>query len=169
MHFYAVSVLGGTEYAVAECLKTWGVQARVPSVTRSIRLRHTRKPKEVGRPAIPGYVFAPILGCQWPLLRRLSAVLGVICVDGQPARLDAHAMSRLDEIVAELQAAEHQAQAGPVRTTVRFGDLVTVVGTAFDGWKGVVANANHERGDLVRVDLGPRIVAIPLDALRVAA
>lgn len=169
MDWFALTVRGGAEDVAAAQLGRWGVEVMLPMVARRVRGQYGRKARVVARPALPGYLFARLSGGQWPLLRRSSAIHGVVAVDGAPRALTGRDLDRVRAIAVTMQA-EADAEAQPrARTVLRRGDRVEVVGTVMAGWAGLVANDRPVAGDRWLVDLGPRVMAIPLDALKVAA
>lgn len=170
MDWFALTVRGGAEIETAERLGRFGVVGEVPTVRRMARFRHGPR-RERTWPALPGYLFA-LIGCgQWPLLRLARGVSGVVSIDGAPRVLSGAEMARVRALAERMQAEIAEAERPVCRTVLHRGDAVEIVGTAFDGLLGRVANDRPRAGDrwLVELGLSSGAVAIPLDALRRAA
>lgn len=173
MDWFALTVRDGAEIETAGRLGRWGVVGEVPTVLHTVRGRWTRKAHVRAWPALPGYLFALLAPGQWPLLRRARAVMGVVSIDGAPRPLSEREMGHIRGLAERMQdEITRTAQASaPCRTVLHMGDMVHVVGTAFDGSYGRVTSDRPRSGDRWLVDLGLAhgAVAIPLDALQCAA
>jgi len=170
MEWYALTVRGGAEMAVAAGeggLPSHGIECYLPVERREVRVRHAKSLKRVERPLLPGYVFAALSPSDWAVLPRVAAVRGVVVVGDVPVRVrlaDLERMRRIEQEVAEA------VRTGPVaRVVLQRGAKVEVVGTAFGGRIGCVANDPGRRGRTVLIDFGPAAVSIPVDMVRLCA
>jgi transcription antitermination factor NusG len=165
--WFALCVFSGQETEAAQRLSRYGVATYWPKGRRWRRAGHGRHLRTVVRPIMPGYLFAALCPRQWPALHLVPMVYGVVGMDGRPVPVPVAELIRIRVAEAEGQYDEPEPGEARRRTILQVGAHVSVVGTVLDGWVGVVAAAANGRG--VAVDVGGKLVTVPVDSLRAVA
>jgi transcription antitermination factor NusG len=172
--WYALQVMSRAEREIAEALGRRGIEAYVPWARAMRRIRRVRKPREVVRPVIGGYVFARVDDRRWLVLRQITGIFGAVGVDGTALVVPEAEIARVRAAEAagvfdRMEAARSRDGAPAARTIVRVGDRVTVYGGVLAGWTGQVVDPCQSGGVRALIDFGPRSALVPLDALTLAA
>ena len=167
MNWYALRTTPMKEFAVEQILRHRDVTCFVPIETKWRRVGAKKKRKPIKCPMLPRYVLM-LSDDPWAVVRHMQGrgVSGVVCFNGQPARIPQHSVDWLARstgtAVPNRSARVHRAFAP--------GDKVEIVSGPFQGWCVELKEIKGEVGRVMLKLFGnkERPVPIRLDQLEAA-
>jgi hypothetical protein len=160
-----LNALAGGEFAARERLTDLGLTVYVDTYKRTIRPRHTRKPRTVIYPLLPRYIFWQTepeqLAEQRALIRARTQKIWPLRVRDQ---------GFLEVPSADIASLQTRQEAGEFDNlqrnetrSIRVGTLVFVISGPLQGHRGQVSA--KLRKDTYRVDIGNLAVTVPGESL----
>ena len=128
MQSYILQVTTGTEIKAGEELEQLGLIVTCPMTIKS--WRNPRKRSEVRavpKPVLPGYTVITGLDIDWPAVRALKPVIGVIGFGGRPAQIAPGIVQHIRNMAGEVDESE--------RTLFRLGQTVEVIEGPWTGYE----------------------------------
>lgn len=141
--WFVLAVEPGSEFDVVKRVRALELMARIPIETRTLRSRGRHNQpvvKEIKASLLPGYAFmgARHRDIDWPTIRELRGVRGVLMSDGRPGRLSEADVAAVDRLCKERH----------IGGTLQIGATGRILRGPFRDFEAVIRSI---RPDMVRV------------------
>lgn len=161
--WHVLRVRPGSELACRDALHLDMQRHALVPVEIVRRESRRRKMFHVRQPLVPGYVFARLTDADWPGVRLIKGVTGVLLTDARPATLSAdqiEAVERLSRAAALPAGSERRALAAGDRVSIRRGPWAELSGVVEMIERGRVVALVDLLGTTSRVRLEPDAVEV---------